>query len=126
MQPVLFDAPRGPAAGGALAAQPPAELIDRNAIGALVPGPGQFKSRCNRCATAAYDRDFYGLSSSQLTLPHYTVAARGVAAVSVAFAVVMLHAFSMRERVSGVSACRLPEWCGKMFAAILLPARGKI
>jgi hypothetical protein len=126
MQSMLFDASGGPAAGGAFAAQSPAELINRNAIRALVPGPGQFKSRCNRCATAAYDRDFYGLSSSQLTLPHNTVAARGIAAVSVAFALAMLHAFSMQERASAVSAWRLPVWCGKMFAAILLPARGKI
>src|SRR6478672_3986837 len=64
VQPVLLDTSRRAAAGRALAAQPPADLIDGDVISALVPGPGQFKSRRNRRAAAAYDRDLYGLSVS--------------------------------------------------------------
>ena len=58
MQPVLLDAVRSPAPRGALAAEPPAKLIDAHLVGPAMLGPGQFERRRHRRASAADHHHF--------------------------------------------------------------------
>jgi hypothetical protein len=67
---VLFDAAGRAAARGAFATKAPADLIDCDLIGALVPWSGQFERRGNGCATAPDNGDFYRLSVTQSPLPY--------------------------------------------------------
>src|SRR5207245_10469907 len=61
MKAVLLDSICGTAAGSALAAKPPAYLINRDVIFPTMLWTTELKGRGNRRASAAQDSDFDGL-----------------------------------------------------------------
>ncbi len=69
MQPVLLDAVGRAAAGGPLAAQPPALLVDRDPVAAPVLGPGELEGGGDPRAAAADDGDLDRPAAAHRGLP---------------------------------------------------------
>ena len=120
VQPMFFDAAGRAAARRALSAQSPAELIYRDVISALVLGSGEFKCRSDRCAAAAYDRDFYGPSGSQLPLPPFRCSCtRSRRCLPQAFCGVYVTYFFHAEKALSFVRRPLPPQSGQMSGGVV-------